>query len=242
MMSPRIRHAAAAALLALAGLAGAASAARADVAAADPIDTAMQRCLARADRSSTAGQVQCIGAANDAWRAAIDTAYQSLVAAASSDKLRAGWELSQRRWLAWRDAEAHLVHAVFATTRGTAYEMSAANLELQPVRDRALTLREAAARLAQAKQAGDAAPVARRVPPCSADAECTHADFDLNRYYRKLRDKLPAHSRPALVRAQRLWLAYRDSMAQLVGASDRVDLIGARIATIKRFSETVGNR
>ncbi|HKR47204.1 MAG TPA: hypothetical protein VJU59_47355, partial [Paraburkholderia sp.] len=46
--------------------------ARAEVAAADPIDTAMRTCLARADRSSTAGQIQCMDDARTAWRKAAD--------------------------------------------------------------------------------------------------------------------------------------------------------------------------
>ncbi|TKC83045.1 DUF1311 domain-containing protein [Trinickia terrae] len=245
-MSPGFKRGLAGALLAAAALACVvwAGVAHAEVAAADPIDTAMRQCAARADRSSTAGQVQCIEAANDAWQGAIDAAYQPVLANAPSETLRRGWQESQRRWLAWRKEEAHLLHAVFATTEGSSYAMSAANLRLQPVRDRALALRKAAAQYQQAAlalQAGDAPPAAQRTPRCSADAACQHADFDLNRYYRKLRAKLPVRSRPVLMRAERSWVAFRDATGPLIGSQDRVDLIGARIATIKRFSETVGN-
>ena len=55
-----------------------APAARAEVAAADPIDTGMRTCLARADRSSTAGQIQCMDDARSAWRTAADTALVQL--------------------------------------------------------------------------------------------------------------------------------------------------------------------
>jgi uncharacterized protein YecT (DUF1311 family) len=247
MMSPSFKRGLAGALVAAAGLVGlmSAGAAHAEVAAADPIDTAMRQCAARADRSSTAGQVQCIEAANDAWQKAIDAAYQSVLANAPTDKLRRGWQESQKRWVAWRKEEAYLLRAVFATTSGTAYAMSAANLRLQPVRDRALALRKAAAEYQQAAQAkqtgGDAPPAAPPTPRCASDASCEHADYDLNRYYRKLRERLPVRSRPALVRAERAWIAFRDATSPLISASDRTDLIGARIATIKRFSETVGN-
>ncbi|WP_207003209.1 lysozyme inhibitor LprI family protein [Trinickia mobilis] len=245
-MSPGFKRGLAGALFAGACLAGllSAGAARAEVAAADPIDTAMQQCLARADRSSTAGQVQCTEAANDAWQTAIDAAFQSVLANAPTDKVRRGWQESQRRWLAWRKDEAYLLHAVFATTAGSSYAMSAANLRLQPVRDRALALRKAAAQYqqsAQAKLTGDAPPAAQRARRCADDAACLHADFDLNRYYRTLRAKLPVRSRPALVHAERTWVAFRDATGPLISAQDRFDLIGARIATIKRFSETVGN-
>jgi uncharacterized protein YecT (DUF1311 family) len=240
------------ALLCAAGFIGlglaASGVAHAEAAAADPIDSAMQRCLARADMSSTAGQVQCIDTANKAWQGAIDAAYQQLLANAP-DKPRVGWQRgwqrdwqeSQRRWLAWRNVEMQLMRAVYETTQGTMYAMSEANMLLQPVRDRALELRAAARRFSAAQQAGDAKASVLRVRPCSADAACEHANYDLNRYYRKLHAKLPAHSRPALVRAQRAWLAFRGATTPLASEQDRVDLIGARVATMKRLSETVGS-
>lgn len=242
------------------------NAAHAEVAAADPIDVAMRQCLARRDRSSTAGQIQCMGEAQQQWQAVMDGSYQRLSKDAPADAKR-GWQDSQRHWVTWRKDELHLLKAVYDTTRGTAYTMSSADMQLQPVRDRALALRAAADRYApppaavpvaatsgaSAAQgaavaaAGKPANVARdpaiqRVRPCVQDAACEHAVFDLNRYYQKLRRKMPAHSAATLVRAQRAWVAFRDSTAPLVGEDGRVDLIGARIATMKRLSETAGNK
>ncbi|WP_175908136.1 MULTISPECIES: lysozyme inhibitor LprI family protein [Burkholderia] len=242
--------------------------AHAEVAAADPIDVAMRQCLARRDRSSTAGQIQCMGEAQQQWQAVMDGAYQRLSNDAPADAKR-GWQDSQRRWVTWRKDEVHLLKAVYDTTRGTAYAMSSADMQLQPVRDRALALRAAADRYAPAAAvpvaatsgaqgdtqggAGTAAaatgkpanaprePAIRRVRPCVQDAACEHALFDLNRYYQKLRRKMPAHSAATLVRAQRAWVAFSDATAPLVGEDGRVDLIGARIATMKRLSETAGN-
>ncbi|RQZ29026.1 DUF1311 domain-containing protein [Burkholderia sp. Bp9090] len=249
------------------------SVAHAEVAAADPIDVAMRQCLARRDRSSTAGQIQCMGEAQQQWQAVMDGAYQRLSNDAPADAKR-GWQDSQRRWVTWRKDEIHLLKAVYDTTRGTSYAMSSADMQLQPVRDRALALRAAADRYAPppaavpvaatsgaqggtrgvavaAPSAAAAAggkpanaprdPAIRRVRPCVQDAACEHALFDLNRYYQKLRRKMPAHSAATLVRAQRAWEAFRDSTAPLVGEDGRVDLIGARIATMKRLSETAGN-
>ena len=248
----------------LAGLAGA-GVAHAEVAAADPIDVALRQCLARRDRSSPAGQIQCMGEAQQQWQAVMDGAYQRLSKDAPADAKR-GWQDSQRRWLTWRKDEVLLLKAVYDTTRGTAYAMSSADLQLQPVRDRALALRGAADRYApppaavpvaaasgvQGSGAGAPAgakpanasrdPAIRRVRPCVQDAACEHALFDLTRYYQKLRRKMPAHSAATLVRAQRAWVAFRDATAPLVGEDGRVDLIGARIATMKRLSETAGNR
>ncbi|HDR9510723.1 hypothetical protein C5615_30070 [Burkholderia cepacia] len=248
-----------------AGLAGS-GVAHAEVAAADPIDVAMRQCLARRDRSSTVGQIQCMGEAQQQWQTVMDGAYQRLLKDAPADAKR-GWQDSQRRWVTWRKDEVLLLKAVYDTTRGTAYTMSSADMQLQPVRDRALALRGAADRFApppaavpvaatsgtsvaegaaasNGKPAANASrdPAVRRVRPCEQDAACEHALFDLNRYYQKLRRKMPAHSAATLVRAQRAWVAFRDATAPLVGEDGRVDLIGARIATMKRLSETAGNK
>lgn len=228
--------------------------ARAEAAPADPIDTAMRTCLARADRSSPAGQAQCMDAARASWQAAIDATYRTLVANAP-DKARRGWQESQRRWLAWRNDEEPLVHAVFQTTHGSAYLITQANVLLQPVRDRALQLRHAAAQFeptvvaavgasGAAEAAAVPAPAARptRLRPCTVDAACEHAQFDLNRYGRKLRARLPVHARPLLARAQRTWRSYFNATAGLGGTeAERVDLVGARVATLKRLAETAGN-
>lgn len=206
----------------------------AEVAAADPIDAAMRTCLARSDMSSTAGQVQCMDTARAAWQAALDTAWQQLQAKSPAAQ-RSDWAMSQRRWKAWREAEAPLLKAVFETTSGTMYVLSEADMQLQPVRDRALALRAAAANAGK----GDRPPA--RLPSCSRDAQCEHANYDLNRYYRKLHTKMPARTRSTLVRAQRAWMAYGDATTRLVDARGRIDIIGARVATMKRLSETVGN-
>lgn len=252
--------------------------ARAEAARADPIDTAMQNCSARADRSSTPGQVQCIEAASDAWQQAIDAAMRSIAVNAPDDQRR-GWAQSQERWLAWRKEEQALLRSVFATTRGSSYSITQANVLLQSVRDRALAVRHVASRFAPAaapvgasatlgassasvqapgaSNASDAPAVSSpaatraqsedarahdvRLRPCNVDGACEHAQFDLRRYERALRDKLPVRARPTLVRAQRAWWSYFDATSSLGTEAERADLIGERVATIKRLSETVGS-
>jgi uncharacterized protein YecT (DUF1311 family) len=213
-------------------LGSAASAAHAEVAAADPIDASMRSCLARSDMSTTTGQVQCMDNARIAWKAALDSAWQQLQTKLPRAR-RKLWEKGQASWLASRDAEKQLMAAVFATTRGSMYVLAQADMQLQPVRDRALALRTAVA------QAGSPPP--RRPRTCNADAQCEHAMFDLNRYYHRLQSKMPTHSRPALVRAQRAWTAYLNAATAVVDERGRIDIIGARVATLKRLSETVGN-
>ncbi|MFM0739970.1 DUF1311 domain-containing protein [Paraburkholderia xenovorans] len=209
-------------------------AAHAEVAAADPIDAAMRTCLARSDTSSTAGQVQCMDNARIGWKAAADSAWQQLLTKLPAAQ-RKPWEKSQASWQTSRDAEAQLLSAVFATTHGSMYVLAQADMQLQPVRDRALALRSAVAKVS----AGGTAP--RRPRACSADAQCEHATFDVNRYYHRLQLKMPARSRAVLVRAQRDWNAYLNATTPLVDERGRVDIIGARVATLKRLSETVGN-
>ncbi|WP_213296930.1 lysozyme inhibitor LprI family protein [Paraburkholderia sacchari] len=217
----------------VAGLVVVAPAAHAEVAAADPIDAGMRACLARADRSSTAGQIQCMDEARTAWHSAADAALAQLITKLPPAQQKR-WRLSQTKWAAWRDAEDTMLGAAFASTSGSTYQLYEADMRLQPVRDRALSLRGQAA-----AAAGDAPP---RVRACSADARCEHVNYDLNRYYRKLYARMPAHSRPALTRAQNAWRAYCDATTPLVDEHARLDLLGARLATLKRLSETVNNR
>lgn len=210
-------------------------AARAEVAAADPIDAAMRTCLARSDMSSTMGQVQCMETARIGWKAAMDNAWQQLQPELSPAR-RKQWQKSQASWQASRDAETQLLAAVFATTRGTMYVLAEADMQLQPVRDRALALRSA---VAKASAGGGDPP--GRLRACRADARCEHAMFDLNRYYGRLQAKMPARSRPTLTRAQKAWTAYLNATTPVVDERGRIDIIGARVATLKRLSETVGN-
>lgn len=209
--------------------------AHAEVAAADPIDASMRTCLARSDMSSTAGQVQCMDNARIGWKAALDGAWQQLQAKLPPAQRKA-WEKSQASWLASRDVEKQLLAAVFETTHGTMYVLAEADMQLQPVRDRALALRSALAKVSAG--GGDSQ---RRLRACTADAQCEHAMFDLNRYYRRLQAKMPARSRPTLVRAQKAWTAYLNAATPVIDENSRIDIIGARVATLKRLSETVGN-
>ncbi|QGZ54104.1 lysozyme inhibitor LprI family protein [Paraburkholderia acidiphila] len=208
-----------------------APAARAEVAAADPIDTAMRTCLARADRSSTAGQIQCMDDARSAWRTAAGTALTQLLAKLPAAQQKR-WQLSQQKWVAWRDAEDTMLGAAFATTNGSTYQLYEADMRLQPVRERALALRNQAA-----TYNGDTP----QVRACSADARCEHVSYDLNRYYRQLYARMPKRTRPTLARAQSDWRAYRDATTPLIDEHARLDLLGGRLATLKRLAETVNN-
>jgi uncharacterized protein YecT (DUF1311 family) len=168
--------------------------------------------------STTTGQVQCMDNARIGWKAALDSAWQQLQTKLPPAR-RKLWEKSQASWLASRDAEKQLLAAAFATTHGSMYVLAEADMQLQPVRDRALALRAAVA------DAGSPPP--RRPRACNADARCEHAMFDLNRYYHRLQSKMPAHSRPTLVRAQRAWNEYLAAATAVIDERGRIDIIGA---------------
>jgi uncharacterized protein YecT (DUF1311 family) len=220
--------------------------AHAEVAPPDPLDLAMRQCLARDDRSSTSGQIQCMTEARSAWQGALQADYQRLLMI-SPASARHDWQLSQSRWLGWRNEEQQLERSVYATTQGSAYAMAQADMLLQSVRFRALALRDALAHAGPPTPAPAPAVTGNKVAltlprACNDDATCEHAMFDLNRYYTKLRDRLPEWMRPQLQRTQNSWLAFRDASLPLLSESERVDLIGSRVATLKRLSETVGGR
>ncbi len=224
----------------LLGCLAATGSAQAEVAAADPIDLAMRQCLARRDRSSSDGQILCMDDARQKWQAAMNRAAQQLLASGPA-RVQRKWKESQRRWLAWRKDELSLVKVVYDTTQGTMYTMARAETLLQPVRDRALALRLAAEQDGPAGK-DQLVTIVRRPRPCARDARCAHAMADVGRYYRKLQKKLLARSRGVLARAQRSWAVFRDTTTPLLNEDARANMIGTRVATLKRLSETVGNR
>ena len=74
--------------------------------AADPdrLDTALDTCLAKPEGTSTPGMVECTGEAIRAWDKHLNEVYKQVMAGLdpkSRDLLRA----SQRRWVAFREAE-----------------------------------------------------------------------------------------------------------------------------------------
>ena len=102
----------------------------------DPIDGALERCLETPSGQTTAGMVECIGAATTAWDRRLNEAYQKAMQALdprSQDLLRA----SQRKWLAFRDAEATALNGPWRLSAGTLAQVTTANANLSAVKERA---------------------------------------------------------------------------------------------------------
>lgn len=105
----------------------------------DVTAAAEDACLNKPENASTAGQTECEAAAAKAYDRRMNQAYAALLRrlpAPAADKLR----VSQRAWIAFRDAEQAARSALFATRSGTMYVPMQAASAVRLVRDRALQL------------------------------------------------------------------------------------------------------
>ncbi|WP_137934623.1 lysozyme inhibitor LprI family protein [Mesorhizobium comanense] len=105
----------------------------------DPTGETLDRCLNDPANGSTAGQTGCEATASDDYDRRMNAAYATLMRELpreAAQQLR----LSQRAWLAFRDAEAKARNALYETRQGTMYVPMQASDATNLVRDRALLL------------------------------------------------------------------------------------------------------
>lgn len=105
----------------------------------DQTDAALAQCLDDPVNASTAGQTDCQARAKQAWDRRMNAAYATLM---KRLPVEAGQRLrvSQRAWLAFRDADAQARIAFYAARRGTMYVPMEAASETAVTRDRAVQL------------------------------------------------------------------------------------------------------
>ena len=106
----------------------------------DPIEVALDACLASPDGETTQGMVECIGASYEAWDAALNEAYRTAMASLSQEEaglLRA----AQREWIRFRDAESEFLASLITPERGSIMRIVVNERMAGIVRDRALQLR-----------------------------------------------------------------------------------------------------
>ncbi len=106
----------------------------------DPIDKALDACLAGPSGNNTAGQLDCAQKATASWDGELNTAYQKLMKSldpASQALLRN----SQRQWLAFRDAEKKFDAGPWSAKGGTMAGVNIAMINTDIVRSRVLALR-----------------------------------------------------------------------------------------------------
>ncbi|MBN9217815.1 MAG: DUF1311 domain-containing protein [Mesorhizobium sp.] len=105
----------------------------------DPTAETLDRCLNDAANGSTAGQTGCEATASDDYDRRMNAAYTTLMhklPAEAAQQLR----LSQRAWIAFRDAEAKARDALYETRQGTMYVPMQASDATNVIRDRTLLL------------------------------------------------------------------------------------------------------
>lgn len=105
----------------------------------DPTAVALDRCLNDAANASTAGQTECEAAASSDYDRRMNAAYATLMhklPETAAQHLR----LSQRAWLAFRDAEAKARDALYETRQGTMFVPMQASDATNIIRDRAFLL------------------------------------------------------------------------------------------------------
>lgn len=105
----------------------------------DPTAETLDHCLNDPANGSTAGQTDCEAAATSDYDRRMNAAYAALMhklPREAAQQLR----LSQRAWLAFRDAEAKARNALYETRQGTMYVPMQAADATNVIRDRALLL------------------------------------------------------------------------------------------------------
>jgi uncharacterized protein YecT (DUF1311 family) len=102
----------------------------------DPIDSALDACLASAKGQSTAGMVECTGTAIDAWNARLNANYKKVLASLDP-KSREALRVAQRRWVAFRDAEKTSQSGPWTADRGSEIRVAVMGANLAAVKQRA---------------------------------------------------------------------------------------------------------
>ena len=101
----------------------------------DPLDAALDACLAKPEALSTPGMVECADAAIRRWDKRLNEVYQQVMTdldPKSQELLRA----SQRRWVAFREAEHQAMGGPWRQDRGTIICVLTANADLSAIKER----------------------------------------------------------------------------------------------------------
>lgn len=105
-----------------------------------PIDQAFSKCMDKPEAQSTQGMVECIGTAYEAWDRALNEAYGALMESldpATAQLLKA----SQKKWIAYRDAESEFLTSFEVTHGGTMMRLVTKEAMVDLVKSRVRELR-----------------------------------------------------------------------------------------------------
>jgi uncharacterized protein YecT (DUF1311 family) len=104
----------------------------------NPIDKALERCLDK--NGSTAGSVDCIDKAYQAWDKELNRAYNELMGTLSAEA-KQSLKAAQTEWIKYRDLEFKLTDSVYSSMQGTMYIPMHADHRMEIVKKRALELK-----------------------------------------------------------------------------------------------------
>jgi uncharacterized protein YecT (DUF1311 family) len=106
----------------------------------DPIDVALDACLAKPEALSTPGMVDCTDEAIRAWDKRLNEVYQQVMVGLDP-KSRELVRASQRRWVAFREAEHEAMGGPWRQDRGTIIRVLTVNADLSAIKERLQELR-----------------------------------------------------------------------------------------------------
>ena len=101
----------------------------------DPIDRALDKCLAVEKNQTTVGMAECTDIAIKAWDGRLNAAYKEAMRTLdpkSADALRT----AQRQWLAFREAEHKAWQAPWQADRGTMVRLEILSAEFGAIKER----------------------------------------------------------------------------------------------------------
>lgn len=101
----------------------------------DPLDAALDACLAKPEALSTPGMVECADGAIRGWDKRLNEVYKRVMAdldPKSRELLRA----SQRRWVAFREAEHEAMGGPWRQDKGTIIRVLTVNADLSAIKER----------------------------------------------------------------------------------------------------------
>jgi uncharacterized protein YecT (DUF1311 family) len=101
----------------------------------DPLNAALDACLAKPEGASTPGMVDCTSDAIKAWDKRMNEVYRRVMAELdleSRELVRA----SQRRWVAFREAEHEAMEGPWRQDKGTIIRVLTADVDLSAIKER----------------------------------------------------------------------------------------------------------
>ena len=101
----------------------------------DPLETALDACLAKPEALSTPGMVECTDEAIRAWDKRLNEVYKQVLVGLDP-KSRELVRASQRRWVAFREAEHEAVGGPWRQNKGTIIRVLTVNADLSAIKER----------------------------------------------------------------------------------------------------------